>query len=292
MRNSMSDGLRARGRVGAAILTGALLLLAGGAWAQGSPGALPAATTAAPALTATDLAVFLDGFIPYAIRSGDIAGAAVAVVANGQIIFAKGYGFADKRTRRPVVADQTLFRLASVSKTMTWTAVMQLVQAGKLDLDRDVNDYLDFRVPEKFGPITLRNLMTHTPGFEDTVADNLVTSPRDLVPYREYLVKHMPAEIFPPGKVAAYSNYGATLAGYIVERISGEPFDEYVARHIFQPLGMTHSTFEQPPPPALAKDLSKGYRKASDDKPVPFEYDEIAPAGALTTPRRSTWRIS
>ncbi|HEV2272327.1 MAG TPA: serine hydrolase domain-containing protein [Steroidobacteraceae bacterium] len=280
---SMRDGLRGRGGVGAGILTVALLLLAGRAWAQGSPVAPPVAATSAPTLTTTDLAAFLDGFVPYAIRSGDIAGAAVAVVANGQILFAKGYGVADTRQAKPVAADQTLFRLASVSKTFTWTAVMQLVQAGKLDLDRDVNGYLDFRVPEKFGPITLRNLMTHTPGFEDTVADNLVTSPRDLVPYRDYLVKHMPAEIFPPGKIVAYSNYGATLAGYIVERVSGEPFAEYIARHILQPLGMTHSTFEQPPPPALAKDLSQGYIKASDDKPVPVEYDQIAPAGALSS---------
>ena len=267
----------------AGILTVALLLLAGSGWAQGSAGAPPAAAATAPALTATDLAAFLDGFIPYAIRSGDIAGATVSVVANGEIIFARGYGFADMKTRRPVVADRTLFRLASVSKTFTWTAVMQLVQAGKLDLDRDVNDYLDFTVPEKFGPITLRNLMTHTPGFEDTIADNLVPSPRDLVPYREYLVRHMPAEIFPPGKVVAYSNYGATLAGYIVQRVSGEPFADYIARHILQPLGMMHSTFEQPPPPALAKELSQGYIKASDDKPVPFEYDQIAPAGAFST---------
>ena len=273
---------RRRGRAGARIPIVALLLLAGGAWAQGSPGAPPAATAAIPALTATDLAAFLDGFVPYAIRSGDIAGAAVSVVANGQVIFAKGYGFADMRTRRPVVADRTIFRLASVSKTLTWTAVMQLVQAGKLDLDRDVNGYLDFRIPEKFGAITLRDLMTHTPGFEDTVADNLLTSSRDLIPYRDYLVKDMPAEIFPPGKVVAYSNYGATLAGYIVQRVSGEPFDEYIARHILQPLGMTHSTFAQPLPPALQKDLSQGYIKASDDEPVPFEYDEIAPAGALS----------
>jgi CubicO group peptidase (beta-lactamase class C family) len=272
---------RLRGRAGAAILTVALWVLAGSASAQGSPGAPPAATTALPALTATDLSEFLDGFIPYAIRNGDIAGATVAVVANGQIIFAKGYGFADMRTRRPVVADRTVFLPASISKTFTWTAVMQLVQAGKLDLDRDVNDYLDFRIPEKFGPITLRNLMTHTPGFEDNLAGGMVKSPSDLVPYREYLVKHLPAEIFPPGKIVAYSNYGAMLAGYIVQRVSGEPYPEYIARHIFQPLGMTHSTFEQPLPPALAKDLSQGYTKASDDRPLPVEYSEVAPAGGL-----------
>jgi CubicO group peptidase (beta-lactamase class C family) len=272
---------RLRGRAGAAILTVALLLLAGGASAQGSPGAPPAAATDTPALTATDLAAFLDGFVPYAIRNGDIAGATVSVVANGQIIFAKGYGFADIRTRRPVVADRTVFLPASISKTFTWTGVMQLVQAGKLDLDRDVNDYLDFRIPEKFGPITLRNLMTHTPGFEDNLAGGMVKSPSDLVPYREYLVKHLPAEIFPPGKIVAYSNYGAMLAGYILQRVSGEPYPEYIARHIFRPLGMTHSTFDQPLPPALAQDLSQGYTKASDDKPFAIEYNELAPAGGL-----------
>ena len=283
MCNSMSGSLRGRGRAGAAILTVTLLLLAGGAWAQGSPGAPPAATTVAPALTATDLAAFLDGFVPYAIQSSDIAGATISVVANGQIIFAKGYGFADMRTRKPVLADQTLFRPGSTSKLFTWTAVMQLVQAGKLDLDRDVNDYLDFKIPEKFGPITLRNLMTHTPGFEDTGAGGLLSSRADFVPLREYLVEHLPAEIFPPGKVVAYSNYGATLAGYIVQRVSGEPFPEYVTRHILQPLGMAHSTYDQPLPPTLAKDMTQSYMKASDDKPLPFQYLEVLPAGALTS---------
>ncbi|HEV2272328.1 MAG TPA: serine hydrolase domain-containing protein [Steroidobacteraceae bacterium] len=281
MRNSMSDGLRWHGRAGAAILTVALLLLTGGASAQGSPGAPPAATTAPLTLTAVDLAAFMDGFIPYAIHSGDIAGATVSVVANGQIIFAKGYGFADMRQAKPVVADRTVFLPASISKTFTWTAVMQLVQTRKLDLDRDVNDYLDFRIPERFGPITLRNLMTHTPGFEDNLAGGMYKSPSDLVPYREYLVKNLPTEIFPPGKIVAYSNYGAMLAGYIVQRVSGEPYPEYIARHIFQPLGMTHSTFAQPLPPALARDLSQGYTKASDDEPFPVEYNELAPAGGL-----------
>jgi CubicO group peptidase (beta-lactamase class C family) len=283
MRNPMGSGLRLRGRARAAILAVALSLLAGGAWAQGSAGAPPAATPTAPALTATDLAAFLDGFVPYAIRSADIAGATISVVANGQIIFAKGYGFANMRTRSPVVADRTLFRPGSISKLFTWTAVMQLVQAGKLDLDRNINDYLDFRIPEKLGPITMRDLMTHTPGFEDTSADAVVDSAADLVPYREYLVAHLPAEIFPPGKVVAYSNYGATLAGYIVQRVSGEPYDEYIARHILQPLGMTHSTFDQPLPRVLAKDLSKGYIMASDDQPVPFQYLELLPTGGLSS---------
>ncbi len=248
-----------------------------------------AAAPAAPApgsgthdLTSTDVAAFLDGVVPYAIHRANIAGATVAVVANGQIIFAKGYGYADVKTRQPVIVDRTLFRPGSVSKLFTWTAVMQQVQAGKLDLDRDINDYLDFKIPERFGkPITLRDLMTHTPGFEDTFDGSFVETKGELVPYREYLIEHMPAEIFPPGKIVAYSNYGAMLAGYIVQRVSGEPFDEYIQRHIFQPLGMDHSTFEQPLPAALVPDMSQGYVTASG-KPQPFEYVEVAPAGSLS----------
>ena len=243
----------------------------------------PPAGSGTHTLTPDDVAAFLDGIVPYAIDRGNIAGATVAVVAGGRIIFAKGYGYADVGKRLPVIADQTLFRPGSVSKLFTWTAVMQQVQAGKLDLDRDVNDYLDFRLPEKFGRITLRNLMTHTAGFEETFSGAFVNSARELVPYREYLLKHMPVEIFPPGKVVAYSNYGAMLAGYIVQRVSGEPYDEYIERHIFQPLGMAHSSFEQPLPAALAKDMSQGYLTASDRKPGPFEYIEVGPAGSLSS---------
>jgi CubicO group peptidase (beta-lactamase class C family) len=288
---------------GAVLLASLVLVVAGAATAQTTatppdrlapqaPAATPSsAAVAAPAapggsgthaLTPADVAAFLDGIVPYAIRRGNIAGATVAVVADGQIIFTKGYGYADVKARKPVIADQTLFRPGSVSKLFTWTAVMQQVQAGKLDLDRDINDYLDFKIPERFGPITLRNLMTHTPGFEDTFDQSFVKSARQLMPYRDYLVKHIPAEIFPPGKVVAYSNYGAMLAGYIVQRVSGEPFDEYIAHHIFQPLGMSHSTFEQPLPSDLAKDMSRGYETASDQKPGPFEYVEVAPAGSLS----------
>lgn len=231
-------------------------------------------------MTAADLSAFFDGLVPYAIHRGDIAGGVVAVVSNGHIIFAKGYGFADVQKRTPVTPGRTLFRPGSVSKLFTWTAVMQLVQAGKIDLDTDVNSYLDFKIPEKYGKITLRNLMTHTPGFEETIRELFVEKKSELSPMRTYLIRHMPGEIFPPGKVIAYSNYGATLAGYIVQRISGESFDDYVARHIFQPLRMAHSTFLQPLPPNLAPLMAKGYTTASADKPTPFEFVEAAPAGA------------
>lgn len=236
-----------------------------------------------PALSAQDLRVFFDGLIPYGIRRADIAGGVVVVVKDGQILFAQGYGYADIAAGKPVVADQTLFRPGSVSKTFTWTAVMQLVAAGKLDLDKDVNSYIDFKIPEKFGkPITMRDLMTHTPGFEETVGDEFLKSTDLLFPLGDYLKKHQPERIFPPGKIVAYSNYGATLAGYIVERISGQTFDQYVADHIFKPLGMAHSTFEQPLPASLAANMSVGYSVASSKKTIPFEAIEVGPAGSLT----------
>ncbi|MGB6486321.1 MAG: serine hydrolase domain-containing protein [Steroidobacteraceae bacterium] len=244
----------------------------------------PPANVVAPQLTAEDLSGFLGGMVPYAIAQANIAGASVAVVGNGQLIFANGYGFADMKSRRPVIADQTLFRAGSVSKLFTWTAVMQLVEQGKLDLDRNVDDYLDFKVPEPYGrPITLRDVMTHSAGFEDTVTDLFVNKPSQMFPLRQYLLGHMPPLIEPPGRVVAYSNYGATLAGYIVQRVSGEPYDEYIARHILQPLGMDHSTFQQPLPANLRPRMASGYRQASDRSTVPFELVEAAPAGALTT---------
>jgi CubicO group peptidase (beta-lactamase class C family) len=247
----------------------------------GSAQAATTAASSAPALTSQDLDGFFGGIMPYAIHRDDIAGAVVVVVKDGKVIFSHGYGYADLAKRTPVIPDLTMFRPGSVSKLFTWTAVMQLVQAGKIDLDADVNQYIDFKIPEKFGkPITMRNLMTHTPGWEDVAGDLILEKSSQLYPIREYLIKKMPNAIYPPGTVIAYSNYGATLAGYIVQRVSGVPFDTYVANHIFKPLRMAHSTFVQPLPASLARDMAQGYRQASSDKPIPFEIVEAEPAGS------------
>jgi CubicO group peptidase (beta-lactamase class C family) len=261
---------------------------AGTVLAQGpAPKALvtaPAAPLAAGAhaLTAPDLEAFLDGLVPLQIGRADVAGAVVAVVKDGKILFAKGYGYADVAHQRPIVPESTLFRVGSISKLFTWTAVMQQVEQGKLDLDKDVNTYLDFTIPPAFGaPITLRDLMTHRGGFEETIKQLFVARQAELIPRRTYLIEHMPKRIYPPGAVPAYSNYGATLAAYIVERVSGETFDDYVEHHIFQPLDMRHATFRQPLPPALAADMSSGYKLASDSA-KPFEFVEVAPAGSLS----------
>jgi CubicO group peptidase (beta-lactamase class C family) len=125
-------------------------------------------------LTKADLEAFLDALIPAQLQSRDMAGAVISVVKDGQVFLAKGYGYADFAAKKPVIADRTLFRPGSISKVFTATAVMQLVEQGKLDLDRDVNDYLDFTIPRTYPePVTLRRILTHTAGFEETLKKSL-----------------------------------------------------------------------------------------------------------------------
>jgi CubicO group peptidase (beta-lactamase class C family) len=240
------------------------------------------AASGAHEMTAADVEAFLDGLVPLQIKQDDIAGVTISVVKDGKLLFAKGYGYADVEKKKPVSAQETLFRPGSISKLFTWTAVMQLFEQGKLDLDRDVNDYLDFKIPDAFGkPITLKHIMTHTPGFEEQIKDLFRTDATKLN-LGEYLKTHIPARIYPPGTVPAYSNYATAVAGYIVERVSGKPFDEYVAENILKPLNMTHSTFKQPLPSELAPFMSNGYRLGSD-APQAFEVINPFPAGSLSS---------
>jgi CubicO group peptidase (beta-lactamase class C family) len=234
-------------------------------------------------LTKADVDAWLDGYLPYALKAGGIPGAVVVVVKDGQPLTMRGFGYSDLKSGKPVDPDTTLFRPGSVSKLFTWTAVMQQVQAGKLDLDKDVNTYLDFRIPPKDGkPITLRSLMTHTPGFSETAKYLIEFGEIKPKPLSAVLSRWIPERIYAPGTMPAYSNYGASLAGYIVERVSGEPFDAYVQRHIFAPIGMAHSTFDQPLPPALRPTMSKAYKEGTND-PQPYEVIGMAPAGALAS---------
>ncbi len=234
-------------------------------------------------LTREDLESWLDGYFPYALARDDIAGAAVVVVRAGEIVALRGYGLADVANGRRVDPERTLFRTGSVGKLFTWTAVMQQVEAGRLELDRDVNDYLDFRIPPRDGkPVTLRNLMTHTPGFEEAIKRLVTDRPDRLAKPDEYLKGWIPERIFPPGEVPAYSNYGVTLAGYLVERVSGERYDEYVERHVFSPLGMNQSTTRQILPDSFREHVSQGYMLGSGPAQA-FELFGVSPAGGATT---------
>lgn len=268
-----------------------LLLVCSGAFAQKPsvpadskpPVAETKVNVPAHEMTATDVAAFLDGFVPMQLERENIGGAVVSVVKDGNLLFARGYGYSDVEKKNPVSVDATLFRPGSISKLFTWTAVMQLVEQGKLDLDRDVNTYLDFKIPDTFPqPITLRNIMTHTTGFEEAVKELFVPEDNKPEPLKEFMPKHIPKRIFPPGTTPAYSNYAATLAGYIVERVSGRPFNDYVTENIFKPLQMPHSTFTQPLPADLKPLMSRGYKTGSDHAKG-FEIIVEAPAGGLSS---------
>jgi CubicO group peptidase (beta-lactamase class C family) len=239
----------------------------------------------AHALEASDLDAFFDGIVPLQLERSDVAGASVLVMQNGQVVLEKGYGYADLKSKKPVDPASTIFRLASISKLFTWVSVMQLAEQGKLDIDTDVNRYLDFQIHPAFSrPITLRNLMTHTGGFEEESRDIIVTNPRQTVSLRDFLIRNQPRRIFAPGVTPAYSNYGVGLAGYIVQRISGEPFEQYVQQHIFAPLKMEHSTFYQPPQPPLRGLPSEGYATDTEKPPIGFEiFNPVAAGGVSST---------
>lgn len=239
-----------------------------------------------PQLTAEDVTAFLDGFLPLQLQRDDVAGATISIVQNGRPLILKGYGYADWKKKIAVDPVTTTFRPGSISKLFTYTAMMQLVEQGKLNLDANVEQYLDFKIkpgPSGIGdaPITLRNLATHTAGFEDGLHDFGSDKSGSLpVDVRTFLIRNQPRRFAAPGKALAYSNYGITLIGYIVQRVSGEPFVDYVQRHIFTPLGMKHSTFQQPLPAGFI--ATKGYNKTSEED-TGFEGVTEVPAGGLSS---------
>ncbi|MEA1942488.1 MAG: serine hydrolase domain-containing protein [Pseudomonadota bacterium] len=245
--------------------------------------AADASETGAPQLTRSDVDAWLDGIMPYALAEGDIVGAQVTVVRDGEILTSRGFGYSDLAERQPVDGFETMFRPGSISKLFTWIAVMQQVEAGHIDLDEDVNAYLDFEIPEAFGePVTMRNLMTHTPGFQERFRNLIVSDPELALPLEDFLKQAPPpSRIFPPGETPAYSNYGTALAGYIVQRVSGQMFEAYVEEHIFEPMGMERATFRQPLPERFEADMSNGYRSASDGEPQYYELVPMAPAGSM-----------
>lgn len=244
-----------------------------------------AGTYTLPAKRLAGLADFVDGVMAQQIATREVAGAVVTVVHRGRVVFARGYGFADVDKGVAVDPQQTLFRPGSVSKMFTWAALLQQVELGRVSLDADVNTYLDFKIPEFEGkPVRVRDLLQHTPGTSDT-GGLTAPSPDKLIPYPEWLKARVPQRLWAPGTEISYSNYGAALAGYIVERVSGEPFADYVESHVFKPLGMTSTTFREPLPAALAPRMATGYRiKDGKFEARPFElFSPVMPAGSGTS---------
>ena len=254
-------------------------------------------TSVASTLDVTDPAVveaFVDGVVKPSMKENHSPSGVVMVMKDGQVIFAKGYGYIDVEQRLPVDPVTSLFRPGSISKLFTWVSVMQLVEQGKLDLDADVNQYLQtFKIEDTFPgqPITLRHIMTHTPGFEDGGLGYLITDDESrIMPLAESLAKYQPDRINPPGTHTSYSNYATALAGLIVSNVSGMPFNEYLQKNIFAVLGMEYSSFDEPLPERLAANMAKAYKyNAGTDSYEEMNYEIISnfgPAGAMAVSAR------
>jgi CubicO group peptidase (beta-lactamase class C family) len=246
---------------------------------------VPELTVASGPSSPEEMEAFLDAFFEAKMAELHIPGAAIVVVQDGQVFLAKGYGFADLAHQSPVDPTKTAFRAGSVSKLFTWTAVMQVVERGLLDLDADVNRYLtDFQVPATYPqPVTPAHLLTHTAGFEYRWIGSQTRDPDELGPLSRALADAMPQRVEAPGVVHSYSNYGTNLAGHLVEQVSGLSFDQFVEENILYPLGMDGTTFRQPLPEALVANLATGYTYADGKlEAAPLSYAVMAPASAVT----------
>src|SRR5699024_4262806 len=206
----------------------------------------------------------------YVGENKEIPCAAIVIVKDGNVLLEKGYGMSDVENQIEVDPEKTVFEAASISKVYTWSAVMQLVEQEKIDLHKDIreylpNDYLDLKFPDK---VTMLDLMNHTAGFEDTTEQLLATDPKKVIPLQDELSKQYEhtTQVFPPGTVTAYSNYGASLAGLIIEQVSGEDFATYMQSHILNQLDMTHSSFkaDNSQQTKITDYKSKGYIKKDD----------------------------
>lgn len=232
-----------------------------------------------------EVEAWLDGFLESYMQDKDVAGATVAIVADGGVLLSKGYGFANVEDKTPVDPHRTLFRVGSISKLFVWTAVMQLAERGLLELDADVNTYLQgVQIPATYDePVTLEHILSHSAGFEDHVIGLFGTSVDDLRPLEELLSEQMPDRVRPPGVISSYSNHATAMAMLVVEQVSGVPWEQYISDNIFEPLGMQFATFAQPVPAELEEVLATGYAAAGGQFAAQdFEFVPLAPVGAAS----------
>lgn len=239
-----------------------------------------------PFTNSDELEAFVDDVMAERIGT-TTPGATVAIVSGDEPILTKGYGAADVDADVPVRADDTVFRVGSVGKLVTYTAVMQGVERGVLDLDTDVNSYLGdsaVTVPATYDdPVTLRHLGTHTAGFESTLDPGIVADSDALDSLEVLLTDQQPPRIRPPGELVGYSNYGAALAGHVIAEAHDTTFEKYVQAEIFEPLGMMHSTFAQPVPSDQPGDLAAPHVRDGDSFLAADDvYINMRPAGSLS----------
>lgn len=244
--------------------------------------------------TEGEFSAFIDGVAKAVVTEHKVVGMTVSVVRDGSVRALKGYGYADLETRTPVDPARHSFRIGSVTKTFTYTALMQLVERGDVDLDAPVNDYLTaFKVSDGANgrPVLVKDLFAHRTGFDDVIRGLFVQSPDKVLSLEEWLKQNAPISVDTPGEVTAYSNYGAALAGYLVEVVSGVLIEEYFDRNLLEPLGMNSSTLRQELGEDNPRDMSDelfadaatGYIfKNGRHEPYHFELITGAPNGSFS----------
>lgn len=234
------------------------------------------------------LEAFVDGVVTTAMEDHRIPGVVVSVVQHGEILLEKGYGFAREPERVAADPHESLFRIASISKIFNAVALMQLVEQGLVDLDEDFTTYLpDIRFELPRGTVRVRDLLTHSAGFEDGYIGHFwavdEASDRSL---EETVSKYQPAQVRAPGERVVYSNYGTSVVGLIVERLSGKPYAETMQERIFEPLGMANSGFRDWPTPTAQRALARSYTWGNGAFHAPdwaWMHAGWMPAGGITT---------
>ena len=230
-----------------------------------------------------DFGAFVDSVMRREMQRDGIPGAAFVFVRDGRVVYMKGYGVADDASGRPVDPERTIWRIGSITKTFTATAVMQLVERGQVQLQADVNDYLaGVRVPATYPlPVTVADLLMHTAGFDEIRPGTHAASEREVLPLAAFLGPRL-VRVRPPGSTIVYSTYGMTLAGLLIEEVTHERYDEYVRKHVTAPLGMTRTMIAVPE--ALHGDVAVGYeRKNGALVAQPWEWYHTTPASSLNS---------
>jgi CubicO group peptidase (beta-lactamase class C family) len=218
------------------------------------------------------------------LETQQVPGLVIALVRGRRPLHVKAYGVADLGSRVPMDPELSLVHASSLATPLTATALLQLADAGLMDLGTDVDSYLEsLRIPSTFPePVTSRQLLVHTAGFDSRIIGRQVHDPKELIPLKDYLSSRMPRRIRPPGEVSIYSEHGYALAGLLIEEISGSPFDAYMHDNIFLPLDMGRSTFDWSQ--ELASSLATGYGLAGTSlEPVLRDLRQTVPASMLVT---------
>jgi len=232
---------------------------------------------------------FTDEFFAENMDKYHVPGAAIAFVKDGQVSFMKGYGYSDVENKISVDPEKTVFGIASVSKLLTATAVMQQYEEGNINLNKNINEYLqNFNIKDTFNePVTMKSLLTHSSGFIQSSIGIGTRDPREIRELGDYLKTAIPKREYEPNTFFSYSNQGMSLAGHIVEKTSGMKFEDYIQERIFKPLNMKNSSFKQPLSDNMEynKAVSYGYwsQKQSLFRTEPM-YDHLVPSdGCYTT---------